>query len=45
MPMLCRTIRKVLTAVGYEIDIPGLERLYTDNSLFKRIFIVTTDSN
>lgn len=44
MPMLCRTIRKVLTAVGYEIDIPGLERLYTDNSLFKRIFIVTANN-
>lgn len=44
MPMLCRTIRKVLDAVGYEIDIPGLQRLYTDNTLFSRIFIVTANN-
>ena len=44
MPMLCRTIRKVLEAVGYEIDIPGLRRLYTDNTLFRRIFIVTANN-
>lgn len=44
MPMLCRTIRKVLAAIGYEIDIPGLQRLYTDNSLFRRIFIVTANN-
>lgn len=44
MPMLCRTIRKVLDAVGYEIDIPGLQRLYTDNTLFRRIFIVTANN-
>ena len=44
MPMLCRTIRKVLSAVGYEIDIPGLQRLYTDNTLFRRIFIVTANN-
>lgn len=44
MPMLCRTIRKVLAAVGYEIDIPGLQRLYTDNNLFRRIFIVTANN-
>lgn len=44
MPMLCRTICKVIEAVGYEIDISGLQRLYTDNSLFKRIFIVTANN-
>ena len=44
MPMLCRTIRKVLSAVGYEIDISGLRRLYTDNTLFRRIFIVTANN-
>lgn len=44
MPMLCRAIRKVLSAVGYEIDIPGLRRLYTDNTLFRRIFIVTANN-
>lgn len=44
MPMLCRTIRKVLSAVGYEIDLEGLKRLYTDNTLFRRIFIVTANN-
>lgn len=44
MPMLCRIIHKVLSAVGYELDAPGLQRLYTDNTLFQRIFIVTANN-
>lgn len=43
-PMLCRTLRKILRALGYELDVNGLKALYTSNELFQRIFIVTANN-
>lgn len=44
-PMLCRTLRKILAAVGYPlVDDESLRFLYQSNGLFRRIFIVCANN-
>ena len=45
-PMLCRTLRKIMTAVGYSMDddIDSLRILYQSNEIFPRIFIACANN-
>lgn len=45
-PMLCRTLRKILSAAGYPMDddIDSLRFLYYSNDIFPRIFIACANN-
>lgn len=45
-PMLCRTLRKIMTAAGYTMDndLDSLRLLYQSNDIFPRIFIVCANN-